>query len=106
MEKEREVTISLEEYEALYRRNFRAEKDEDTITRIYNAIEDFGKTKAGYSFEPFMKGVGIKNLEAFVKEVLEIMYYADTWRYKRVYNYLEQRQAEEKSTLENNEKGE
>lgn len=102
---ERSVTISLEEYTTLLELNYKRHYNESFVSRIYNLLEDYGKTSVEY-WKPFVKGVGINETDLFIKELLELMYYHDTYRYQDVCRELEHRQVLKQTTLKNEEKGE
>lgn len=97
MEKEYTVTIPLAEYNDLYAYKVWKDENKSTTYILFDLLKTYGKVKAGYSFEPFVKGIGINNLEAFVNEVLEVLYYADTSRYKEIHELLEDLLAREES---------
>lgn len=89
MEKEYTVTIPLAEYNDLYAYKVWKDESQSTISILFDLVEKYGKVEQEYSFEPFVKGVCIDELEKFVTEVLEVLYYADMNKYRAIQKTLE-----------------
>ncbi len=79
------VTITLEEYKELLLREKPTDQDKETLTRVFDIIEQ-NLSYGTYSYDEVMKDVVIKDSRDVIKQIFTMLKYVDFDRYMEIWN--------------------